>query len=184
MTPSVSPACPLALARRPGSNTRRLCFLLLPIVLACRALSPIQIRMYDYRSPDVLELTTTGLSKFGPTKGWIDFRAPGGELFKGSWLKTDTSADGDDASGDLFSSIPRISRDYLKDKWGWLSDVGFDFAHPPSECILLVMNGDRGTVLDGIAFFHGSLFERDGVIGVARDNRGHHYRIIGQPPAS
>jgi hypothetical protein len=157
-----------------------LALLALSMTLACRSPFPIEVRMYDYNSSKVLELKISDLSRFGPNKGCLDFQARNGEAFKGSWLKTESAAQDDYDSGDVFSSIPRVNHNPLREKWSWLADIGFDFDNPPSECILLIANGDQGTILDGIAFFNGWILEPDGIVGVARDNRGHRYRIIGQ----
>ena len=155
--------------------------LALPLAFSGCASPALMVRMYDYRGSDVIELPIKGLSRFGKTKGQIDFQAPSGESFRGNWVKADTSQDeGGQAVGDIFSSIPSPTRDHLRDRWAWLADVGIDLSHPPSDCILLVMSGNRGTTLDGIAFFNGSLMEHDGIVGAAKDNRGHRYRIIGQ----
>jgi hypothetical protein len=60
-----------------------------------------------------------------------------------------------------------------------VEDVGFDFKDPPSSYYILIINGDRGTLIDGIFFLRGSFLEAPNMIGAAKDNRGHKYRIIG-----
>ena len=134
-------------------------------------------------------------------KGFMRTKAPNGEVFQGEWVLLSTARAGASRSPTGYQpSLPIIPSEpsaALGSEWGWASGFGIDFASFPKTYWSFLLYGDSGTIIDGffmvtpseqpsgIAGFLRSTFAghgtpgSDSLIGAAKDNRGHRYKVMG-----
>jgi hypothetical protein len=176
-----------------------------PALLGCRTPEvrtpeAYTVRLYDLGDAGrlVCDLKPTGTDG---AQGTVQARAPGGESFQGEWtrLACRKAAASAGADGKYPSTLPVLppQASPLEAAWGWAADLGIDFDHLPASYGSFFLYGSGGTrivgfFLDPSAAGEASVgaqvrqfFQRDAaprqahLVGAARDNLGHRYKLIG-----
>jgi hypothetical protein len=169
----------------------------LPILggLACqqpvaREEGPVEIRLYDLSGEKRL-LCDLAPSLKAPHQGFIRSKAAGGEHFQGEWIRLSPAREPDKAESKYPSSLPSLAAvtDPMQASWSWAAEFGISFNDFPRTYFSFMLYGDAGTLITG--FFLDNMtagrmagFLRGGnpgigLLGAARDNRGHRYKLMG-----
>jgi len=169
--------------------------LLIPCSLACqhpvaKVEGPVEIRLYDLSGEKRLVCDLVP-SLNAPHQGFIRSKAANGEHFQGEWIRLNPIRQPDPVESKYPSSLPSLAAvtDPLQADWSWAAEFGIDFNDFPRTYFSFVLFGDTGTLITG--FFLDNMtagrmagFLRGGnpgvgLLGAARDNRGHHYKLMG-----
>jgi hypothetical protein len=174
-------------------------FLLAGCFLACMPpapAAPVEVRLYDLTATRVL-LCDLSLSGRAGSRGAMATRTGNGEAFHGEWVELPCVTDSAPSPSGFDASLPTqtLPRSPVNGSWDWARDLGIDFDHFPDSYCSFTLLGDPGTLING--FFvenestngllrralQGELFHRKfkgaGLLGAAKDNRGHRYRLMG-----
>jgi hypothetical protein len=159
---------------------------------------PKEIRLYDLNGGNRLVCTLAASSR-GPAQGAIRSKSPGGETFLGEWIQVATEQTADQAATSKYpSSLPVLPGEQgsMLLNWGWAADLGIDFKNFPDHYFSFMLYGDAGTLISGFFVDHATsnnwvqnLFQSttssgkgpqfNGLLGAAKDNRGHRYKLMG-----
>ena len=179
--------------------------LLIPALAGCRQPAvrgpeAYAVRLYDLHDARRLacDLTPSGLDG---AQGTAQARVPGGESFQGEWtrLAWQRTASAGNGDGKYPSSLPVLpaQANPLEATWGWAADLGIDFSRFPSSYWSFFLYGSGGTRISGFFLDRSAtldpgvgtrvrqLFQRQAaprqahLLGAARDNLGHRYKLIG-----
>lgn len=171
------------------------------LATACRKpvqQGPQEIRLYDLNGGNLL-LCTLAASSRGPAQGAIRSKSVGGENFQGEWILVPTEQTPGEASASKYpSSLPVLpgQQGSMVLNWGWAADLGIDFSNFPERYFSFMLYGDAGTLITGFFVDHATsnnwlqnLFQSttssgkgpqfNALLGAAKDNRGHRYKLMG-----
>ncbi len=196
-----SVASPRPISVRAGRLRRYRGALLLPLLLlgpGCRMPqeTAIEVRLYDLSGARLLRCSLTPSGK-NQNQGAMRCQAPGGEVYQGEWIKlninksSSRTSSGGSSSQSSLPSVPGTV-DTSTNTLAWATDMGIDFDHFPSTYFTFILNSNQGTLIDGFfldnsssggMFAHGGFISlglpSGGLLGAARDNRGHRYKLMG-----
>jgi len=139
----------------------------------CAAPVPAIINLYDLSGSNLMRCDSITRDP-GRTRGVLQCSAQGGEKFQGEWVTMSRSAD--KAGGGAWASLPSTSGDSLAARWSWGVSYGVDLESLAGSYGMFLLYGSKGTVIDGVFLFRGN---RAGILGVATDNKGHRYKVMG-----
>jgi hypothetical protein len=163
--------------RRTGTGPRRALHhagIALPLLVlaGCAVPVPATISLYDLSGSNLIRCDSVTRDA-GRTRGTLQCSTPGGEKFQGEWVTMARTAE--KASG-AWASLPSTSGDALAARWSWGASYGVDLESLAGNYGMFLLYGSKGTVIDGVFLFRG---DRTGIMGVATDNKGHRYKVMG-----
>jgi len=158
----------------------------------------IEVRLYDLAGTKLLRCNLTASSR-NQNQGSMRSQAPNGEVFQGEWIKLNSvkvstrspSTGTNTSSQATLPSLP-VEANPSSGALSWAAGLGLDVDHIPDEYFSFMLSGNDGTIIEGI-FLDNAIassmimnfsFKTDGLptgglIGAARDNKGHRYKLIG-----
>ena len=145
-------------------------FLLGFLVYGCGLNGPNTVTVRYYNVADVQVLVSCWfVPNLGDYRGTINATGADGEKFQGEWAtQTDSSVGFSSGFGNANSFGPGGS------SFAWAQSYGYSVSVPSHLNGSFIMTGSKGTVINGVYTVNDS-----GRIGVAEDNHGGRYRVIG-----
>lgn len=142
--------------------------------LGCAPLVPPTINLYDLSGANLMQCDSLTRSSRGSNRGTLTCSSSDSEKFRGEWITLVHASER--AGGSGLNSMPSATGDPLVSRWSWGASYGVDLENQSGNYGMFLLYGSRGTVIDGIFLFRG---DRSGILGVATDNKGHRYKVIG-----
>lgn len=196
--PNRKPAFGRGPKKRPRAFRHALPVLLL-LALSSAACQPpqearLEVRLYDLGGASLLRCNLSP-SPSNPYQGSMRSQAPNGEVFQGEWIKLNSGKIPEESSSDITqASLPPlpVEASAAASHLNWAAGLGIDFSHFPSTYFSFLLHGSAGTLIDGFFLANasaGGVLARSrifnmglpagGLIGAARDNKGHLYKLMG-----
>ena len=140
------------------------------MILGCAPYGPntVTVRCYNLENVQVL-VSCWFTPNMGDYRGTIKATAANGESFQGEWATQSdysVSYSGGFGNANLFGSE--------SSSFAWAQSYGYSVSGPSRLNGSFIMTGNNGTVINGVYTVNDS-----GRIGVAEDNHGGRYRVIG-----
>lgn len=162
-----------------GSINRIEVFLLILAIailafLGCAMPVPTTINLYDLSGSNLMRCDSITKDQRRGARGILQCSSPAGEKFQGEWV-TMTKTTEKSGSG-AWASIPSYTGDALSARWSWGASYGVDMESLAGNYGMFLLYGTKGTVIDGVFLFRS---DRAGILGVATDNKGHRYKVMG-----
>ncbi|BDU74723.1 hypothetical protein [Mesoterricola silvestris] len=139
---------------------------------ACAVPVPGTINLYDLSGSNLMRCDSVTRDP-GRSRGVLQCSATGGEKFQGEWVTMARTAE--KAAG-TWASLPSTPADALAARWSWGAGYGVDMESLAGTYGMFLLYGSKGTVIDGVFIFRG---DRRGIMGIATDNKGHRYKVMG-----
>jgi hypothetical protein len=154
----------------------------------------LEVRLYDLGGTKLLRCNLTP-SPGNPYQGSMYSQTPNGEIFQGEWIKLNSgkipAPSSSDASQASIPSLPAETRE-AANQLSWAAGLGIDFGDFPSTYFSFLLHGSAGTLIDGFFLSNASAggvlgrsrflnmgMPAGGLVGAARDNKGHLYKLMG-----
>jgi hypothetical protein len=161
---------------------------------------PMEVRLYDLSGAKLLRCNLTSSAR-NPNQGSMRTQAPNGEIFQGEWFKLNsfkasaqnTSTGSGTSNLASLPSLP-VEVNQTPNPLGWATGLGLgiDFDHFPATYFSFMLSGNGGTLIDGFFLLNSGTngvmsglslmangIPSGGLIGAAKDNKGHRYKLIG-----
>jgi hypothetical protein len=142
--------------------------------LGCAPLVPPTINLYDLSGTNLMRCDSFTRNSRGGNRGFLHCSSADSEKFQGEWVTMVHCVEKTKGSG--FNSMPSANYDPLVSRWSWGASYGVDLENQSGNYGMFLLYGSQGTVIDGIFLFQG---DRSGILGVATDNKGHRYKVMG-----
>lgn len=152
---------------------------LILLLMGCSGPVTFSTRLYNIGEPQVLTVTWHTPKK-GSGRGTMACTGLDGEIFKGEWVTISGASYSEsygNTTGSGSTSIITKNNVGFSNQWGWASSFGFTLNNPGVQNGSFIMQGDKGTVINGVYQINPAAGE--GLLGAAEDNKGRKYKVMG-----